>query len=146
MRKLGGPQYLPPGQNVPGAQFSYRPSARSAAAGSLYGDDAPSMGEGAMSGAMTGMQAGSLGGPIGAAIGTAVGALGGAVGSQLQQDQDPNSWQYALGDFLQGRGTAAEVVKSGMSQFGKKDNKQANEQFPNTDHPNGYMGLPVKKG
>ncbi len=117
---------MPPGQSVPGAQFAYRPSARSSAAGNLYADEnAPSMGEGALSGATTGMQVGSMGGPVGAAIGTAAGALGGAVGSQLQQNQDEDSWQYSLGNFLQGRGAAAEAVKGGMSQFGPKKKPEA---------------------
>jgi hypothetical protein len=121
MQKLGGPQYLPPGQSVPGAQFSYRPSPRSAAAGSLYADQQdPSIAGGALSGGSTGLQMGMAGGPIGTAIGAAAGTAGGAIGAGLQKDQDPDSWQYGLGEFLQGRGPVADVVRSQLSRFGPK--------------------------
>lgn len=106
MIRLGGPQYVAPGQEVPGADLAYRPSPRAQAAAQAAG--APGITpEGVLGGAAQGA---AIGTSIAPGWGTLIGAGAGAIGGALKGGFAPDSAGAQVGDALEGQGPVGQMA------------------------------------
>ena len=118
MVRLGGPQYLPPGQDLPAAQLAYRPRSQ-AAAQYQPPQDEQSVAGGALGGAVSGASVGTTIAPgWGTLIGGIGGALAGGIGTAMQNGQDEDSSQYQAGGLVKGLPSLAGTIAKARAKGG----------------------------